>query len=235
MRQTSNTLAIVVPVLNEEQSINHSIQYFSKLNDTFELVFIDGNSSDGTVELLIQNNFTVIKVQQANRGAQVIQGALHSTGDILLIHHFDSRLPNNFWESIEHAMELHDWGRFDVRLDSNDWRIRIVETAMNLRSRLTGIATGDQAMFMRKKALLAHAKELEKYPIMEDIYLSKQLKQNTFPACLRAKVVSSARYWQKNGVIFSVLKMWAFRLMYFFGIAPQTLYRLYYRKQSRHA
>ena len=222
-------------MLNEEDSINHAIQYFKRLNDACELVFIDGDSADNTVNLLIQHGFKVIKAKQANRGAQLVQGALHTTGDILLLHHFDSRLPENFCELIEHALESHDWGRFDVRLDSNDWRLRIVETAMNLRSRITGIATGDQAMFIRKNVLLAYTDELENYPVMEDIYLSKQLKQSSSPACLRAKVVSSARYWQNNGVIVSVVKMWTFRLLYFFGMSPQTLYRLYYAKQSSHA
>lgn len=225
----------MVPVFNEESSIKPVIQYFGKLNALCELVFIDGNSSDNTANLLRQNGFTVINAKQANRGAQLVQGALQITGDIVLIHHFDSRLPEDFSQLIEQALESHDWGRFDVQLDSNDWRIRTVEAAMNLRSRLTGIATGDQAMFMRKSVLLAHAEELNNYPLMEDIFLSRQLKQSTPPACLKAKVVSSARYWEKNGVIVSVLKMWAFRLLYFFGMSPQSLYRLYYGKQSHHA
>ena len=225
----------MVPVFNEEQSINRAVQYFKILNDTCELVFIDGNSSDKTASLLAQHGFTVINANHANRGAQLAQGALHSSGDILLVHHFDSRLPENFLELIEHAIRSHDWGRFDVHLNSNDWRIRVVETTMNMRSRITGIATGDQAMFMQKSALLACAEELKNYPLMEDIYLSKQLKQSSPPACLRAKVVSSARYWQNNGVAVSVLKMWAFRLLYFFGMSPQTLYRMYYGKKSSHA
>lgn len=230
MRRQSLQISIIVPIFNEEQTIAQVSDYFQQLNTFCELIFVDGNSTDATVNVLIQNQFKVINAEQSNRGAQLYKGALHASGDILLFHHLDSRLPDNFATLINNATALHSWGRFDVQLDSQDWRMRLIETAMNMRSRLTGIATGDQAMFVRKETLLSYAGDLEDYPVMEDIYLSKQLKKISRPACLRERVVSSARYWQKNGVVTSIMKMWLFRLLYFFGMPPQKLYRLYYGK-----
>ena len=230
MRSHSLQISIIVPVFNEEQTISQVSDYFQQLNTSCELIFVDGNSADATVNALIQNQFKVINAEQSNRGAQLYKGALHAGGDILVFHHLDSRLPDNFATLINNATALHSWGRFDVQLDSQDWRMRLVETAMNMRSRLTGIATGDQAMFVRKETLLSYAGDLDDYPVMEDIYLSKQLKKVSKPACLHERVVSSARYWQKNGVVTSIMKMWLFRLLYFFGMPPQKLYRLYYGK-----
>lgn len=222
--------SVIVPAYNEEQTINDSLEYFKCLSESCELIFVDGNSTDNTATLLIQNGFTVIDAQEASRGAQLYKGITHATGEIILLHHFDTRLPENGLDLIYQSMRLHTWGRFDVQLDSKDWRIRLVQYAMNLRSRWTGIATGDQAMFARKDTLLAYASNLNEYPVMEDIYLSKQLKKITRPACIDTVVVSSARYWEKNGITTSILKMWAFRLLYFFGVSPRTLYGWYYSK-----
>ena len=222
--------AVIVPVYNEEQTIKDSLVYFQRLGETCELIFVDGNSSDNTAALLIQNGFTVIGVEEASRGAQLYKGIKHAAGEIILFHHFDTRLPENGLDLIYQSMRLYTWGRFDVQLDSKDWRLRLVQKAMNLRSRWTGIATGDQAMFARKDTLLAYANNLNEYPIMEDIYLSKQLKKITRPACIDTAVVSSARYWEKNGITASILKMWMFRLLYFFGVSPRTLYAWYYSK-----
>ena len=231
MRQIPANLSVIVPVLNEEQTLASALDYFRLLRETCELVFVDGNSSDNTAAVLVQHGFFVINNSNANRGAQLYSGAEQASHENLLFHHFDSRLPKNFLNLITQALQSRAWGRFDVRLDSPDWRLRLVETAMNTRSRWTGVATGDQAMFMHKSALLACAGELQRYPVMEDIYLSKQLKKVSLPACLRARVLSSARYWHHNGVVRSTLKMWALRLLYFFGMRPQTLYRLYYGKR----
>lgn len=222
--------SVIVPVYNEEQTISDSLEYFQRLSESCELIFVDGNSADNTVALLIHNGLTVIDAEEASRGAQLYKGVMHATGEIILFHHFDTRLPENGLDLIYQSMRLYVWGRFDVQLDSKDWRIRWVQYAMNLRSRWTGIATGDQAMFARKDTLLTYANNLNEYPIMEDIYLSKQLKKITQPACIDTAVVSSARYWEKNGIIASILKMWVFRLLFFFGVSPRTLYAWYYSK-----
>ena len=225
----TNVISIIVPVFNEEQSVMCALDYFQSLSESCELIFVDGHSSDNTAALLNQQGFTVANTEQTSRGAQLYKGAIQATGEILLFHHLDSRLPDNAINLIYKSMRLYIWGRFDVQLDSEDWRIGLVAKMMNLRSRLTGIATGDQAMFMRKDTLLAHASDLHEYSVMEDIYLSKQLKKSSKPACIRTPVVSSARYWEKNGIIRSILKMWTLRLLYFFGMSPKRIYTLYYR------
>lgn len=222
--------SVIVPVYNEEQTIRDACAYFKRLSESCELIFVDGNSTDDTAALLSKNEFVVINAEQANRGAQLYKGVMHAAGEIILFHHFDTRLPENGLDLIYKSMRLYTWGRFDVQLDSKDWRIRLVQKAMNLRSRWTGIATGDQAMFARKDTLLAYANDLKEYPIMEDIYLSQQLKKITRPACIDTTVVSSARYWEKKGIIISILKMWVLRSLYFFGVSPKTLYGWYYSK-----
>ena len=232
MHAKTQTFSVIVPVFNEELNVANKLNYFKQLTKSCEVIFVDGNSTDQTVEYLKQNGFIVINALQANRGAQLYKGILQANGEYLLLHHLDSALPKNALNLIEQALETRDWGRFDIRLDSHQWKIQIIQKMMNLRSRWTGIATGDQAMFMRKDVCLQFANDLENYPVMEDIYLSKQLKKSTKPAFISDPVVSSARYWEINGVLRSMTKMWVLRTLYFFGMSPSTLYKLYYRKSS---
>lgn len=228
----TQNISVIVPVFNEELNFGDKLSYFKQLAKSCEVIFVDGNSTDQTIACLKQNGFTVINALQANRGAQLYKGILQTNGEYLLLHHLDSELPENALNLIEQALETRAWGRFDIRLDSYNWKIQIVQKMMNLRSRWTGIATGDQAMFMRKDVCLKFADNLENYPVMEDIYLSKQLKKSTKAAFISAPVVSSARYWETHGVLRSVIKMWMLRSLYFFGMSPSTLYKLYYRKSD---
>ncbi len=232
MHSNTQKFSVIVPVFNEEQNFANKLSYFQQLAKSCEVIFVDGNSTDQTIECLQQYGFTVINALQANRGAQLYRGILQTNGKYLLLHHLDSELPANALNLIEQALQIHDWGRFDIQLDSHNWKILIIQKMMNLRSRWTGIATGDQAMFMRKDVCLKYAKNLQNYPVMEDIYLSKQLKKSTKPAIITIPVVSSARYWETHGILRSIVKMWVLRSLYYFGMSPKTLHKLYYRKSS---
>ena len=222
-------LSIIIPILNEQELIKCSIERLRRLSQ-YELIFVDGNSSDNSVRLLIQSNFKVLKHGHASRGAQLFYGAEYASNSILLFLHLDSKLPDDFDTKICHALHTKSWGRFDVRLKGDDWRLRIVEKLMNLRSRWTGIATGDQAIFVHKKTFFAYCTKIIEYPIMEDIFLCKRLKLIGQPACIDTPIVSSSRYWLKHGVFRAILKMWVLRLLYYFGLSPNYLYRLYYNK-----
>ena len=220
---------IIVPIYNEELFVESKSTYFDYLQRECEVIFVDGNSSDNTVSLLESYNFKVIHSPRPSRGLQLQMGINQSSGDILLFHHFDSKLSVSYQELIRQALQDRSWGHFDVKLSGNNWLLRLVEKFMNFRARVSGIATGDQAIFVRKDICDEFVSNLQNLPIMEDIYLCKQLKKSTNPACISTPVISSARYWEKNGIVRSILRMWALRLLYFFGVSPKSIYALYYR------
>ncbi|MCQ8131092.1 TIGR04283 family arsenosugar biosynthesis glycosyltransferase, partial [Methylomonas rivi] len=164
------------------------------------------------------------------RAKQMNAGAFEADADILLFLHADTRLPADAVISIVDAVvQGYRWGRFDVRFDSSRPVFKLIAFMMNWRSRLTGIATGDQALFVTRRAFAA-AGGFPDIALMEDIGLSARLKKLGWPCCLHAKVVTSARRWQRYGVLNTVLLMWRLRLAYFFGADPNRLAAQYYRK-----
>ncbi len=210
----SINLTIVTPVLNEEIKIQNNLDYFESLRKVCELIFVDGGSKDATVTLLKKSNHTVITSPQAGRGAQLSFGASKASNDYLLFLHIDTQLPEDFVKFIEPLLQSYTWGHFTVKLDSTKFILNVIGYFMNLRSQLTGIATGDQALFVDKNAFLEHLDDMMKHPIMEDIYLSTVLKKDHGkPAIIKSPVITSARYWQKNGIVKSIFKMWKFRLL----------------------
>lgn len=221
-------ISVIVPVYNESGLVDNKTEYFKALSNNYELIFIDGNSNDDTAFLLKQQGFRVIHSNKSSRGAQLSLGVCYAKHDILLFHHFDGVLPDNANELIISAIKQKNWGRFNVNIDDPALIFRIIETAMNWRSALTGIATGDQAIFVQHDVYIDFVKKLEQMPIMEDIYLSSCLKQAGNPAGVNQAVTISSRYWRKNGILKSILNMWRFRLLYFIGVSPARLYRWYY-------
>ena len=227
----SKNLSIVIPILNEESKIKDNLSYFDLLRKNCELIFVDGGSKDCTVSLLKNNNQNVITSPYVGRGAQLSFGAENTNkfSKYLLFLHVDSRLPDNFMELINDHLNNHEWGRFNTKLDSNKFICKVITCSMNLRSHITGIATGDQAIFVAKNSYLEHINAMKNHPIMEDIYLSKILKKkHGYPAVIKSHVTTSARYWLKNGIMRTIIRMWKFRLLYFFGASPKKLYKLYY-------
>jgi rSAM/selenodomain-associated transferase 2 len=153
-------------------------------------------------------------------------GAAASAGDALLFLHADTRLPEGAVALVETALRARPWGRFDVRIAGRPWTLRLVAALMNLRSRVTGIATGDQALFV-SSASFAAAGGYPDQPLMEDIELSKLLKRLSRPACLRARVVTSGRRWEEDGVWRTILLMWRMRFDYWRGVPPERLAQRY--------
>jgi hypothetical protein len=150
-------------------------------------------------------------------------GALVASGEALVFLHADTRLPANAEELIFHALRRNLWGRFDVAIEGRSTLLPVIACCMNLRSRLTGIATGDQAIFVRREAF-------EGFPeiaLMEDVAFSRAMKRRSPPACLRAKALTSGRRWERHGVLRTMLLMWRLRLAYFLGAAPDDLARRY--------
>jgi rSAM/selenodomain-associated transferase 2 len=182
------------------------------------VIVVDGGSEDGTAALAAGLCDRVLAAPRG-RATQMNAGAREARGDILLFLHADTRLPENF------ALENHVWGRFDVRIEGRHPLLKVVAWSMNLRSRLTGIATGDQAIFVRRDAFPG----FPELPLMEDIAFSKAMKRIARPACLRAKVVTSGRRWESSGVLRTIVLMWRLRLLFFLGISPSKLARRYER------
>ena len=180
---------------------------------------VDGGSEDGTHELASGLCDRVVAAPRG-RATQMNAGAREASGDILVFLHADTRLPENFI-----IRDNHVWGRFDVRIEGRHPLLKVVAWSMNLRSRLTGIATGDQAIFVRRDAFPG----FPELPLMEDVAFSKLMKRRSRPACLRAKVVTSGRRWESRGVVRTIVLMWRLRLLFFLGMSPHELARRYER------
>jgi len=186
------------------------------------VIVADGGSSDGTAELAVPLADKVLRLSRG-RGAQMNAGARAARGEALVFLHADTRMPADAPQRVGEALKNHAWGRFDVTLDGRHPLLGVVACAMNLRSRLTGIATGDQAIFVRR----ADFPGFPEIPLMEDIAFSRAMKRLGPPACLRARVRTSARRWEAGGVLRTIVLMWRLRLLYALGAPPERLARVY--------
>nr|WP_314623607.1 TIGR04283 family arsenosugar biosynthesis glycosyltransferase [uncultured Noviherbaspirillum sp.] len=224
-------LSIVIPVLNEAAGIDAMLLRLAPLRrNGAQIIVVDGGSEDGTAALAAAHADTVLSSPRG-RASQMHAGALAASGDALLFLHADTMLPPHAGERVAQALRSHAWGRFDVALDADGPAYRMIAAMMNLRSRLTSIATGDQAIFMRR-AFYQAAGGFPPLALMEDIAFCKRARRLARPACLRDKVVTSARRWEKNGVWRTVFLMWQLRLAYFMGADPEALaYRYGYRRK----
>jgi rSAM/selenodomain-associated transferase 2 len=213
-------LSVVVPVLNEAAGIRAALEALAPLRSRgHEVILVDGGSSDGTLELAEGLCDRALRAPRG-RAAQMNAGARVATGDVLVFLHADTRLPPRADQLISTASR---WGRFDVEIEGRHRLLKVVACAMNLRSRLTGIATGDQAMFVRRDSFPG----FPEIALMEDIALSRILKKSGRPACLRERAVTSGRRWESRGVLRTILLMWRLRLLYFVGVSPERLARRY--------
>jgi rSAM/selenodomain-associated transferase 2 len=221
-------ISIVVPVLDEAAVIEPTLAALAPLRaQGAEVVVVDGGSHDATKTLSAPWADTVMDAPRG-RATQMNAGARRARGDTLVFLHADTLLPEAAVRAIQGGMEdsRRSWGRFDVAIAGADPLLALVATLMNARSRLTGIATGDQAMFARRAAFEA-AGGFPEIPLMEDVALSKALKRASPPLCLRERVVTSGRRWQRHGTIRTILLMWRLRLAYALGADPRRLARRY--------
>lgn len=225
-------LSIIMPVLDEGDAIAGALDALAELRGLgVEVIVVDGGSQDATVQ---RARLRADHVLSASRGraAQMNAGAAKAAGDVLLFLHADTRLPREAERLVLDGLARsgqgsgHDWGRFDVTIAGRHPMLRLVAFMMNLRSRITGIATGDQAVFVKRDAFHA-AGGFPDIPLMEDVALSKRLKRTSRPLCLRERATTSGRRWETHGVFRTILLMWRLRLAYFLGADPATLARRY--------
>lgn len=206
-----------MPVLNEAGIIEEALGRLAPLRERgVEVIVVDGGSGDGTAELAAPLADRVVAAPPG-RAVQMNEGAALANGDVLLFLHADTVLPENADRLIAEALaDRRIWGRFDVRIDGRHPGLRLVAAMMNLRSRLSGIATGDQAIFVRRATFEAVG-GFPPIPLMEDIALSGALKRLRWPARIKEPVTTSGRRWDENGLARTILLMWRLRLAYALG------------------
>jgi rSAM/selenodomain-associated transferase 2 len=221
-------LSIIIPVLDEGDGIAAALDALAHLRALgTEVIVVDGGSRDATVERA-QPRADRVVLATRGRALQMNAGAERASGDVLLFLHADTRLPAEADRVVLNGLDQSRrvWGRFDVKIDGRSRLLPVVAWLMRLRSRLTGIATGDQAIFLRREAFQAVG-GFPTVALMEDIAICKRLKRLGRPLCLRACVTTSGRRWEKNGVLTTTLLMWRLRLAYFLGADPKQLARQY--------
>ncbi|HEX8692389.1 MAG TPA: TIGR04283 family arsenosugar biosynthesis glycosyltransferase [Longimicrobium sp.] len=221
-------LSIVVPALDEAEGIVETLAALGPLRARgHEVIVVDGGSADATAELARPLADRVLAAERG-RARQQNAGAAAAAGDVLLFLHADTHLPPGADSLVLGGLERtgRGWGRFDVRLTGRHPVLRVVERMIGLRSRLSGIATGDQAVFVRRD-WFRRAGGFPDLPLMEDVALSRALKRLGPPLCLRETVVTSSRRWERRGVFRTMLLMWRLRWSYWRGADPAVLAERY--------
>ena len=222
-------LSVIIPTLDEAAGIGATLAALQPLRAAgHEVIVVDGGSRDGTPEAARPLADRVLAAPRG-RANQMNAGAEAASGDVLVFLHADTRLPGGADRAVLDGLAASgaSWGRFDVRIDGRSPLLALVAWLMNRRSRLTGIATGDQAMFLTRAAFAA-AGGFPVLPLMEDVALSKRLKRVSPPLCLRERAITSGRRWESRGVVRTIVLMWWLRLRYFLGASPERLRRIYY-------
>jgi len=221
-------LSIIVPILNEADQLQELFAHLLPYQRAdCEVLFVDGGSTDGSAKLSEVVGFTALRTARG-RANQMNVGAAQASGDVLLFLHADTRLPQGAAHHIEQALanKKQCWGRFDVCITGRPFMLRVVGCLMNWRSRLTGIATGDQAIFVQR-AVFDSLRGFPDQPLMEDVELSKRLLAFSRPACIAHCVTTSGRRWEMHGVWRTILLMWRLRWAYWRGTNASELVRLY--------
>lgn len=222
----SFSVSIIIPALNEGEGIEATLSSLADYRSQgHQVIVVDGGSSDDTVARATPLADRVVS-GDPGRAKQMNAGAGVASGEVLLFLHADTQLPSNALGLIEQAMGNHRWGRFDVRLSGSHWMFRVIERMMNWRSCCTGIATGDQAIFIQR-ALFDEIGGFPEQPLMEDIEISKRLKSQHAPACLHTPLTTSSRRWEQRGILRTILLMWRLRWLYWRGVDAERLARMY--------
>ncbi len=217
-------ISIIIPALNEAEHIDSILTSLMPLRQKgHEVIVVDGGSEDATIKLATARTDAVI-TSAPGRAQQMNAGARQARGDVLWFLHVDTQVSGDAAEQIRLALANPNnyWGRFDIRLSGKHLLLRIVERMMNLRSCITGVATGDQGIFVRRDCFNAIG-GFPQIPLMEDIEISKRLKKWSRPCCIHDKLVTSSRRWEQNGVWRTILLMWRLRLAYALGVSPEKL------------
>lgn len=220
-------ISIVIPVFNEAENLATKLPALQELRDHCQILLVDGGSHDDS-PVIAESLVDKVIFSPRGRARQMNAGVAQADADVLLFLHADTQLPNDAASLISQAIAKgFHWGHFDVVFDTPQPIFKLIAFMMNHRSRLTGIATGDQCLFVTRQAFQSVG-GFPQIALMEDIAISSKLKKRGSPCCLKANVVTSARRWQQHGIFKTILLMWWLRLAYFFGVHPDDLAMRYY-------
>ncbi len=221
-------ISIIIPTLNESDTLAITLKPLQAFRQTsIEIIVVDGGSSDNTISIASTLADRILSTDKG-RTRQMNAGAGQATGEVLLFLHADTQLPGDAIPLIEQYSAPEQWGRFDVQLNNPHWLLSINAWLMNYRSCLTGIVTGDQGLFVHR-TMFEEVGGFPDIPLMEDIAISKKLKQYNRPICLKSRITVNTRYWEQHGVWRSIFRMWKIRLAYFLGVPADYLVKKYYR------
>lgn len=226
-------LSVVIPLRNEADCLPGLLDDLAALRATgAELIVVDGGSTDASCALA-QGRVDRLLTTAPGRALQMNAGAALAQGEYLWFVHADTRVSAQSLQRLQMVLQQRPlWGRFDVRLSGPGLALRVIGAMISLRSRLTGIASGDQGIFVRRAAFAALG-GYAPIPLMEDLQLCRQLRAQARPCCLRPPLSTSSRRWEQQGIGRTVLLMWRLRLAYYCGVSPEKLARQYRRGAPR--
>lgn len=219
-------ISIIIPVLNEEQRVKALLEQLQIYRQQgHEVIVVNGGSDDETVSISKPLADKVI-TSDSGRAKQMNKGVAESTNEVLWFLHADTSIPENAIEAIQESIIKCEWGRFNIKLSGSHILFRIIEKMINVRSCVSGIATGDQGIFVKRK-IFESIDGYSDIPLMEDVALSKKLKKISHSKCIKEMLTTSSRRWEKNGIIKTILLMWHLRFLYWIGVTPDKLAKLY--------
>ncbi len=226
-------LSIIVPALNEAANLARLLPDLHACEPEAEVLVVDGGSVDDSAAVVARAPGVRWLAGPRGRARQMNAGARAATGAVLLFLHADTRLPDGAGAAIDAALAdaAVVGGRFDVHLDSPRPLLAVVGWLMNQRSRLSGISTGDQGLFVRRAVFEAMGGYAD-IPLMEDVEFTQRLKRRGRPAALWLRVTTSARKWEREGAVRTIALMWTLRLLYALGASPARLHRWYYGRAA---
>lgn len=222
--------SIIIPVLNEAACLDQSLAGLfglSGIENHCEVIICDGGSEDGSLEIAGRYACRIVH-SGAGRAIQMNTASRSAHGQFLVFLHADSRLPENFFEIFDTRSR---WGFFRLRLDGPAAAYRVIESAINLRTRLSRVAGGDQGLYFNRDFFLSLGGYPE-IPLMEDIAICKMARRKAKPVVIDTVITSSTRRWQDNGIISTVLLMWTLRFAFWLGVDPGRLHRIYYPQRG---
>jgi rSAM/selenodomain-associated transferase 2 len=219
-------LSIIIPVLNEAGCLDQGLtELFAQpwVTDNAEVIICDGGSDDNSLDIASRYPCRVMH-SNAGRATQMNTASKSARGNFLLFLHADSCLPEDFHCFIEAGAK---WGFYRLRLNADAIVYRVIEAAINLRTRTTRVAGGDQGLYFERQ-FFESLNAYPQIPLMEDIAICKKARRLARPFVVDSAISSSGRRWQDRGIVKTVLLMWSLRLAYWFGVNPRRLHKIYY-------